>query len=329
MVITSPQPFPHHNTKLIRSPPLPRFDTQDTLYDLTFSESHSTRLLTASGDGTLKLFDLSIPASTPYPIATWSEHSREVFACAWNLVSKTRFLSSSWDGCVKIYDPEREQSLLTLPTGTCTYSAQWSPHEDGVVSAVGGDGVTRVFDLRTPASARNHLVASIGSGNGMGMGIGMGVPPASAGMKGPPPAELLTHDWNKYRSTILATGSVDKLIRTFDLRNPNAGPVAVLTGHDYAVRRVAWSPHLSDLLLSASYDMSCRVWTDGQAIGVGQDQLQGQPAMGFGKELGRMDQHTEFATGVDWCLFGAEGWCASTAWDERVLVWDVRAVMGR
>ena len=42
-----------------------------------------------------------------------------------------------------------------------------------------------------------------------------------------------------------------------------------------------------------------------------------------------MDRHTEFATGVDWCLFGAEGWCASTAWDERVLVWDVRAVMGR
>jgi len=161
------------------------------------------------------------------------------------------------------------------------------------------------------------------------MGMGMGVPPASAAMTVPPPAELLTHDWNKYRSTILATGSVDKLIRTFDLRNPNAGPVAVLTGHDYAVRRVAWSPHLSDLLLTASYDMSCRVWTDGQAIGVGQDSLQGQAAPGFGKELGRMDQHTEFATGVDWCLFGAEGWCASTAWDERVLVWDVRAVMGR
>jgi peroxin-7 len=47
-----------------------------------------------------------------------------------------------------------------------------------------------------------------------------------------------------------------------------------------------------------------------------------------GRQLGEMGGHTEFVTGVDWCLFGAEGWCASTAWDERLLVWDVRAVMG-
>jgi peroxin-7 len=45
------------------------------------------------------------------------------------------------------------------------------------------------------------------------------------------------------------------------------------------------------------------------------------------REMGSMDLHSEFATGVDWCLFGAEGWCASTAWDERVLVWDVRSIM--
>jgi peroxin-7 len=56
-------------------------------------------------------------------------------------------------------------------------------------------------------------------------------------------------------------------------------------------------------------------------------QLQGQAPIP-GKQLGEMGAHTEFVTGVDWCLFGAEGWCASTAWDERLLVWDVRAVMG-
>ncbi len=44
--------------------------------------------------------------------------------------------------------------------------------------------------------------------------------------------------------------------------------------------------------------------------------------------MGRMGRHTEFVMGVDWCLFGAEGWCASCGWDERLLVWDVRGVMG-
>ena len=53
----------------------------------------------------------------------------------------------------------------------------------------------------------------------------------------------------------------------------------------------------------------------------------GGMSYGGGREMGRMDRHTEFVMGVDWCMFGAEGWCASCGWDERVLVWDVRAFM--
>lgn len=89
----------------------------------------------------------------------------------------------------------------------------------------------------------------------------------------------------------------------------------MLQGHEYAVRKVAWSPHLPDVLLSASYDMTCRIWTDGSNGGVG-------------RELGRMNAHTEFVTGVDWCLFGAEGWAASCSWDQRVLIWDAKSFMG-
>lgn len=82
--------------------------------------------------------------------------------------------------------------------------------------------------------------------------------------------------------------------------------------------------------------MTCRVWTDGSAVGAGLEQEMGAragggdpSAFGKGRELGRMGRHTEFVMGVDWCLFGAEGWCASVGWDERLLVWDVRAVMGQ
>ena len=218
----------------------------------------------------------------------------------------------------------RDRSITVIPTHSCTYSAQFSPHDNGVVSAVSSDSHMRIYDLRTPASASNHLVMTIPI-HGQPKAV-PGVAPA----RGMPPTEALTHDWNKYRGTVIATGGVDRIIRTFDIRNPHGGPIAVLPGHDYAVRRVTWSPHLSDLLLSASYDMTCRVWTDGSAMGHGPAAtVAGDPmAYGGGRELGRMDRHTEFVTGVDWCLFGAEGWCASTAWDERILVWDCRAVMG-
>ena len=140
------------------------------------------------------------------------------------------------------------------------------------------------------------------------------------------PNEVLTHDWNKYRNTVIAAAGVDQIIRTFDIRNPKGGPVALLRGHQYAVRRLAWSPHLSDVLLSGSYDMTCRVWTDGTAMG--QQPAAFPTVASDGKQLGIMNRHTEFVMGVDWCLFGAEGWVASTAWDERLCVWDVRTVMG-
>jgi peroxin-7 len=103
-----------------------------------------------------------------------------------------------------------------------------------------------------------------------------------------------------------------------------------MVGHDYAVRKVSWSPHLSNVLLSGSYDMTCRAWTDQSPPGaIGDvDSMHAGPSPVMGAELGRMGQHTEFVTGVDWCLFGSEGWCASVGWDESVYVWDVRAVMG-
>ena len=156
------------------------------------------------------------------------------------------------------------------------------------------------------------------------------------------PSECLTHDWNKYRSTTIATAGVDTIIRTFDIRAPKQGPTTLMQGHEYAVRKIAWSPHLSDVLLSASYDMTARVWSDGSNSNGGMVQGglvqhpglggpgaggMGGDGVGHGRQLGRMDVHTEFVTGVDWCLFGAEGWCASVGWDKRLLVWDVRAFM--
>ncbi|KAL0255026.1 peroxisomal targeting signal 2 receptor [Diplodia seriata] len=299
------------------------FDTQDSLFDTTWSEAHENQILTACGDGSIKLFDISL---SEFPIQSWQEHAREVFAVHWNLVTKDTFLSSSWDGTIKIWNPQAPASIATLPTHSCTYSAQFSPHSPSVLSAVSSDSHLRIFDLRTPASASNHLTLSIPIHAPPKARVGGApVPPAAAS----PPAEALTHDWNKYRDGIIATAGVDRTIRTFDMRQLN-GPVAVLPGHEYAVRRLTWSPHLSDVLLSASYDMTCRVWTDGTAMGNNPAEAAAKNPMSFGggQELGRMGRHTEFVTGVDWCLFGAEGWCASCGWDERLLVWDVRAIMG-
>jgi len=76
-----------------------RFDTQDSLYDLAWSETHEDQVLVAAGDGSIKLFDIGLDE---FPVQSWKEHNREVFAVHWNLVTKDTFCSSSWDGTIKV-----------------------------------------------------------------------------------------------------------------------------------------------------------------------------------------------------------------------------------
>lgn len=40
-----------------------RFDTQDGLYDIAFSEVHEHHIATASGDGSIKLWDMMLNVS--------------------------------------------------------------------------------------------------------------------------------------------------------------------------------------------------------------------------------------------------------------------------
>ncbi len=64
------------------------------------------------------------------------------------------------------------------------------------------------------------------------------------------------------------SGSTDKTAKVWDARSVKSGPSGPqiggnceisLHGHEYAVRKVQWNPHRSDLVASASYDMTCRV----------------------------------------------------------------------
>ncbi|KAK4214878.1 WD40-repeat-containing domain protein [Rhypophila decipiens] len=312
------------------------FDTNDALYDLAWSEINENQIVVACGDGSIKLFDLGV---NEFPVMNFHEHKREAFSVCWNPITKDTFLSSSWDGTVKLWSPARNESLKTLPIGCCTYSTSFSPSNPHIISAVSSDSNIRIYDLRTPVNARYHLTTIIPvHAPPQGPGV---LPRLATGetYAGAVPAEILTHDWNKYNNTVIATAGVDRIIRTHDIRNPTGGPLAVLAGHEYAVRRVAWSPHASDILVSASYDMTVRVWTDGSTqappppppLPPTADPMAGPPPppIRTGAQIGLMNRHTEFATGVDWCLFGSGGWVASVGWDERVLLWDANGLLRR
>ncbi|CAL9190974.1 unnamed protein product, partial [Musa hybrid cultivar] len=227
-----------HVLDLLPSPGAPgisevaAFDTADGVYDCCWSESHDSLAVSAVADGSLKLWDASLPPSAN-PVRSFREHSREAHSVDWNPVRRDSFLSASWDDSLKLWTLDRPASLRTFREHSyCVYSVSWSPRHADVFASASGDRTVRVWDVREPVStlvipAHDH--------------------------------EILSCDWNKYDECCLATASVDKTIRVWDIRATRA-PLANLAGHGYAVRRIRFSPHRESVLLSCSYDMTVCMW---------------------------------------------------------------------
>ncbi|GMF03401.1 unnamed protein product [Ambrosiozyma monospora] len=129
------------------------FETQDGLFDVAWSELHENQMLASSGDGTISLFDFTLP---DFPIMKFKEHQREVFSVNWNLVEKSMFCSASWDGSVKVWSPVRGQSLMTLVSPR--KDQRHSSHIDlggSFTGAAGPDGAKGL--VPTPKGGGNNM----------------------------------------------------------------------------------------------------------------------------------------------------------------------------
>ena len=161
------------------------------------------------------------------------------------------------------WKPDYPRSVTTIQAHhACVYQALFSPHEPDLVATCSTDGTLKIFDLRTPAYAPSGPTTNTFTH-----------PLSAAALTVPASGtEVLSLDWNKYRPFVLTTAGVDKVIKVWDGRmvktSANAGGAPLvggacevqLHGHEYAVRKVQWSPHRPDVLASASYDMTCRVY---------------------------------------------------------------------
>ncbi|KAJ2066441.1 peroxisomal targeting signal 2 receptor [Coemansia sp. S2] len=212
--------------------PLQQYDTQDGLFDLSWSELHENQLITGSGDGSIKLWDISIPG---LPLSKYQEHTREVMSLEWNYVSKSTFLSSSWDSTIKLWNPASPHSLRTFQGHTgCVYTGAWSPRNSDQFASCGEDKTVKLWSTNDP---HGKPMASFGGHTD----------------------QVLSLDWNKYSPTMFATASVDKTIKIWDVRNPR-GQVSMFGPFEFAARRVRFSPFSPNYLATAGYNMSASVW---------------------------------------------------------------------
>lgn len=215
-----------------QQPPRQQYDTQDGLFDLTWSEVHENQLATACGDGSIRLWDITI---NNLPIAKWHEHKREVMNVEWNYTEKTTFLSSSWDGTAKLWDPTAPHSLRTFSEHTgCVYTGAWSPRQADQFATCGEDKTIKLWSTNKPQG--KSLMTFNGHVD-----------------------QVLSLDWNKYSPHLFATSSVDRTIKIWDVRNPR-GQVSMFGPFEFSVRRVKFSPFSPHYVAAAGYDMSASVW---------------------------------------------------------------------
>ena len=88
------------------------FLTQDGLYDCAWNEMNEHQVVSASGDGSVKLWDVT--SRDNFPIRRYHEHTQEVSGVDWNLVTKQHFVTASWDNTIKLWDPNNMRSLRRI-----------------------------------------------------------------------------------------------------------------------------------------------------------------------------------------------------------------------
>jgi peroxin-7 len=224
------------------------------------------------------------------------------------------------------WKPDRPRSVTTLNAHhSCVYQALFSPHQPDILASCSTDGTLKIFDLRSPAYAVP------------GPNINNFTHPISASALTVPASgtEILTLDWNKYQPFVLASAGVDRIVKIWDCRMIKVGDLGQvggvcenqLLGHEYAVRKVQWSPHRADILATASYDMTCRVYVFRflflPKILKVIFRWSTAPAARPTQLIDIHDPHTEFVVGCGWSLH--EEWVlASCGWDSRLDVFRVR-----
>ena len=213
----------------ISTAPLASLTTKDGAFDITWSEASEGLLVAGVGDGSLIFWNYMQPGNSNSSVRSGA-HSGEVASIDWSCIERKFIVSAGWDGWVRVWDVERlgcSTGELHAGPSHC-YQATFSPHNPGLIAAVNGEGNLFVMDRRSPQETwKFQLKMTHGS-------------------------EVLSCDWNKYRPSQIATGSVDRNLRVWDIRNPSS-PVSVVTdAHGLAIRKVKFDPFTQDELVSCS-----------------------------------------------------------------------------
>jgi len=177
---------------------------------LSWNKSHRNLILSASVDGTVKLWDLSGDCSKA--VKSYNHHTDKVTAVCWNPSESTVFLTGGYDqgGRVCALDSRSPGNVSSWVIGSDVECIKWDPHNTHRFLVSSEDGIVRCFDARNPDAAAIYTIHAHDSA-------------------------VSALDMSPHIEGLLVTGGADKSVKIWDVRE---GKGTCIVSRDLGVGKV-------------------------------------------------------------------------------------------
>ncbi|KAH0841800.1 histone acetyltransferase type B subunit 2 [Fonsecaea monophora] len=270
-------------------------------------------IATMCTDGRVMIWDRSklpgLPSGRPNPTIELSGHTKEGYGLSWDPFHAGQLATASEDFTVRLWDITQATKTNKLLNEARRYTHHWGIVNDvqfhpllpNLVGTVSDDLTMQLLDLRQGETTRS----------------------AAKGENQHRDA-INAIAFNLSVDTVVATGSADKTIALWDLRNLK-DKLHVLEGHKDSVTTLEWHPFEESVLASSSYDRRIMFW-DLSKVGEEQnpeDGEDGPPELLF-MHGGHTNRISDFSwnKNLPWVV-------CSAADDNLIQVWKVaEAIVG-
>lgn len=229
-------------------------------------------------------------------------HKNEGYGLSWSSQREGYLLSGSDDAQICVWDVNSTPAgANTLPAlhiysghGGVVEDVAWHPRHSHLFGSVGDDKKLILWDLRKPVDAAQDREVEAHS------------------------LEVNCLSFNPFNEFIVATGSADKTVALWDIRNLSR-KLHLFESHQEEVFQVGWSPHHETILASSGADRRLMVWDLSR---VGEEQDPGESEDGPPELLFIHGGHT--AKISDFAFNGSDEWVvASVAEDNILQIWQM------
>lgn len=265
-------------------------------------------IATKTASAEVLIFDYEKHPSTPPPGSVCDPqlrlkgHTKEGYGLSWSEKKEGHLLSGSDDGIVCLWDISAKEAdggsldALTKFSGHGEFVVEdvaWHKHHENFFGSVGDDKKLLVWDTRKATDSPAHSVLAHS-------------------------AEVNCLSFNPFSEYILITGSADKTVGLWDLRNLKM-PIHSFAVHAGDINQISWSPHNETIFASCSADRRVNVW---DLTKIGKEQTEEEKADGPPELIFIHGGHTNKVSDFGWNA--EEPWVvASVAEDNILQIWQM------